>query len=83
MKECKNAFLLNIALNCARVRLNSSWTAVVFATKVAVRAAFGGGTSHNDMVELLGIQSQKKLEFLARTLYIVSSTSRDDKLAPR
>jgi len=73
--QCKNAFLLNIAVNCSAILLNISWIAVELPTKVTDIFNPFGGISHTDDLMLFGIHSTKYDEFLFCTFNICSSTS--------
>merc|ERR1712124_160640 len=73
--QCKNAFLLNIAVNCSAILLNISWIEVEFPTKVDDIFNPLGGMSRTEDLMLLGIHSTKYDEFLFWTLSICSSTS--------
>ena len=49
----------NMAVNCSEIRLNSSWMAVEFPTKVADILRPRGGMSQTAVLTLLGIHSTK------------------------
>ncbi|RNA09826.1 hypothetical protein BpHYR1_047483 [Brachionus plicatilis] len=57
--QCKKAFLLNIAVNCSLIRLNSSCMAVEFPMKVADIFKPLGGMSQTAVLILFGIHSTK------------------------
>lgn len=57
--QCKNAFLLNMAVNYSATLLNISWIAVEFPTKVTAILRPLGGMSQMDDLMLLGIHSTK------------------------
>merc|ERR1719219_1566227 len=73
--QCRKALRRNIAVNCSATRLNMSWMAVVFPTKVVAILSPLGGMSQTDDLMLLGIHSTKYDEFLFCTFSICSSTS--------
>lgn len=78
--QCKNAFLLNIAVNYSEILLNISYIAVEFPIKVEAIFKPLGGISQIDVLMLFGIHSTKYDEFLFYTLSIYSSTSFVDNL---
>lgn len=78
--QCKNAFLLNIAVNYSETLLNISYIAVEFPIKVEAIFKPLGGISQIDVLMLFGIHSTKYDEFLFYTLSIYSSTSFVDNL---
>ena len=78
--QCKNAFLLNIAVNYSEILLNISWIAVEFPIKVEAILRPLGGISQIDVLILFGIHSTKYDEFLFYTFNIYSSTSFVDNL---
>merc|ERR1719347_2045345 len=57
--QCKKALRLNMAVNCSDMRLNSSWIAVLFPTKVPDILRPRGGVSQTAVFTLLGIHSTK------------------------
>ena len=57
--QCKNAFLLNMAVNCTETLLNSSWMAVELPMNVAAILRPRGGMSHTAVLTLLGTHSTK------------------------
>merc|ERR1719308_823428 len=73
--QWRKAFLLNMAVNCSEILLNSSWMAVELPMKVAAILRPLGGMSHTAVLTLLGIHSTKYEEFLFWMLSICSSTS--------
>merc|ERR1719373_210218 len=62
--QCKNAFLLNMAVNCSEILLKSSWMAVELPMKVEAILRPLGGMSQTAVLMLLGIHSTKYDEFL-------------------
>merc|ERR1740138_266904 len=78
--QCKNALRRNMPVNCSETRLNISWMAVEFPTKVTdILRPFGGISQMEDLM-LFGIHSTKYEEFLFWTFNICSSTSLVDIL---
>uniref|UniRef100_A0A0P6HI49 Uncharacterized protein n=1 Tax=Daphnia magna TaxID=35525 RepID=A0A0P6HI49_9CRUS len=62
--QWRNAFLLNIEVNCSATRLNISWMAVELPMKVtAIFNPFGGMSQIDDLM-LFGIHYTKYDEFL-------------------
>merc|ERR1712124_214724 len=80
--QWRNAFLLNIAVNCSAILLNISWIEVELPTKVDDIFNPLGGMSQTEDLMLLGIHSTKYDEFLFWTFNICSSTSLVD-MRPR
>merc|ERR1712098_729324 len=73
--QCKNALRRNMPVYCSATRLNISWIAVLFPTKVTAIFKPLGGMSQTPHFMLFGIHSTKYEEFLFWTLSICSSTS--------
>ncbi|KAJ9550086.1 hypothetical protein OSB04_022629 [Centaurea solstitialis] len=78
--QCKNAFRLNITVNCSDTRRNISWIDVEFPMNVDDIERPVGGMSQTLDFTLFGIHSTKYDEFLFCTLIICSSTSLVDIL---
>merc|ERR1711898_8390 len=76
--QWRNAFLLNMAVNCSATLLNISWMAVELPMKVTDILRPLGGMSQMADLMLLEIHSTKYEEFLFWTLSICSSTSLED-----
>ena len=59
LKQVKQTFLLNIAVNCSEILLKSSWIAVELPMKVEAIFKPLGGISQTAVLMLLGIHSTK------------------------
>ena len=59
LKQVKQTFLLNIAVNCSEILLKSSWIAVELPMKVEAIFKPLGGISQTAVLMLFGIHSTK------------------------
>merc|ERR1719149_520982 len=78
--QWRNAFLLNMAANWLDRRVQSSCMAVVLPVMVVDILRPRGGMSQMEVLQLLGIHSTKKAEFLSIMLAISWSTSLEESL---